>query len=171
MIKYIILLISALIIPGIGNAQIEMDQPEGFAGLLLGLASPTDVDSRFGYGAEVGLSFTNNWSLEGFFLSSGDSEGLVDTQLMHYGVGADYHLNPDRTGFRFGVRIGASTSTVSAPGIADVSDTEFTLGPHAGYDFPLSERFTVGGSAMWFPNLGDGEGSTLYVLGSGKFWF
>ncbi len=154
-------------------AQIETNQGTGFAGLMVGYADPTNLDGRFGYGANVGMIFPNGITGLIYVLSSNGDEQGADVQILHYGVGADYSLSGLFTGplggLHAGLRLGMATIDTDFPGAE--SDEQFTYGPALGYDYKFMPSFSLGGEADLLFSSGDNAVTTLYVLATGKYWF
>lgn len=163
-------LVFALILPLSSQAQTELPQAQGFVGLDVGYADPTNLDGRFGIGADVGLMFPSNWTALGFFRSSTAETDGVENSFMHYGLGSDYIIGLPAGRLSLGGRIGAETRAVSG-GAEDEDSTELAIGPHIGYDYPVNETFSVGADSSLMVSFGDASVSTLYVLGSVKYWF
>lgn len=179
----ILALVLALLPIGVGaHAQTELAQPAGYAGLSLGLAKPTNLQSRLGFGASVGLSFPAGWSGGLFFLNSTGSDSGTDVQLMHYGLEGAYRfaLTPSQepesgfgqamTGLKLGGRLGMATARSTASGTT-VTTNGLTVGPTLAYDFKVAEGFSIGAESSVMYSFGDASYSTLYLLATGKYYF
>lgn len=143
-------------------AQTELPQPVGFASLLLGYSKPHDLDGRLGYGAEIGLRMPNRVTAFGYFLASAAKQNNVDANVSHYGVGGDYKFD-QLMGLRIGARLGmVNESTYSS---------RFSFGPHVAWEYDLAPNLSLGVEPILMIDTGTRSGSTLYVLGTGKFLF
>jgi hypothetical protein len=155
-------------------AQIEKNQGTGFAGLMAGYADPTNMDGRFGFGADIGMIFPNGVTGLIYVLSSTGEEQGVDIQILHYGLGADYSLSGifsgPLAGLHGGIRLGMASVEADGNGVS-ASDSIFTYGPALGYDYTLTPGFSLGGEADLLLSSGDDSVSTLYLLVTGKYWF
>lgn len=156
------------------HAQIEKNQGTGFAGLLAGYADPTNVDGRFGYGAQVGMIFPNGVTGLLYLMNSVASQNSADITLMHYGAGLDYSLSGVLSGplggLHAGVRAGMVSYKVEGAG-ASVTDDSFSYGPALGYDHAITAAFSLGGEADLMISSDSDLQNTLYLLATGKFWF
>lgn len=148
------------------QAQTELPQPGGYAGLLLGYAKPGDFDGTLGYGAEIGLAFTNGLTGFGYFMGAEPEEAGVKATYSHYGVGAEYRFDQWINGLRAGARLGMAS--VDGGG---VSDSAFSVGPHVGRDYRVAENLSVGVEPILMFDMFDESDTTLYVFGTGRFWF
>lgn len=181
--KKLVLLFSLFLsTPLVAQAQTELAQPSGYVGVNIGLASPTNLSSRFGYGANAGLSFPYGLTGGIFFLNSKASDSGTDVQLMHYGFEGAYRFaltaadipepgfGDAKTGLKVGGRIGMATAKTDTSGVS-TTNSSFTVGPMAGYDFAVAPGVSIGVDTSVMFSFGDAKYSTLYVLGSGKYWF
>ena len=151
------------------SAQVEKTNANGYVGVLLGYADPTNMDGRFGYGIDAGLMFTNGLT-GNIFAYSSDGDDVTITQ---YGLGVDYALSNWFEGFlgtlKGGLKIGMSTLDVDVPG-AD-TESDFFFGPSIGMDHMLAQNFSVGAQADLLFTMGDTDYSMLYLWLTGKYWF
>lgn len=163
----------------VAQGQIEKPQPMGYVGLLGGYADPGSLKGRFGYGADVGLKFTNGWTGLLFYQTSKAEEDGIDTAIHQYGIGADYALSERFQGdmgvlgaMKVGLRMGSGTVEATGPGL-DTNESAFTYGLAVGYDHRLERLEGFGLSAelqnLW-SNWDDNE-SVLYLLAGLKYWF
>jgi hypothetical protein len=155
------------------QAQIATPQANGFVGLLAGYVDTTNIDGTFGYGVNAGMMFPNGWNgLVWAFNSTSDVSG-TDVNLFQYGIGVDYSLRGifgDNLGMlRGGMKVGASTVDVDAPGTD--AETDFVFGPTIGGDWMFTETFSLGGEADLLFVTKDGGYSTLYLFATAKYWF
>lgn len=148
------------------QAQTELPQPGGFAGLLLGYAKPGDLDGSLGYGAEIGLAFTNGLTGFGYFMGSEPEEAGVKATYSHYGLGAEYRFDQWINGLRAGARLGMASVDVGG-----ASDSAFSFGPHIGWDYRVAPNLSVGVEPVIMFDMFDDSDTTLYVFGTGRFWF
>ncbi|MGE0526414.1 MAG: hypothetical protein AB7P49_05065, partial [Bdellovibrionales bacterium] len=81
---------------------------DGYVGLMIGMADPTNIEGRMAFGASAGMQFYNNITGSVFYLMSKAEEGSgVDVTLTHFGLGADYDLSEmAMAGLHAGLRAG-----------------------------------------------------------------
>ncbi len=164
------------------QAQTELPQPSGYAGLALGYADPSDLNGRLGYGANIGLKFPYGLGAGLFFLNSAGSENGIDTAISHYGIEAHYGFaffdaekpqpgfGSPAPGLKLGARLGASTFGATGTN-APAGKTSFTAGPSVAYDIEIPYGLTVGADVSAMFTFGERSGSTLYALATTKYWF
>lgn len=167
--KLTLALIASAFLAPLAQAQILLPQDRGYLGLLLGHTTTTDIDGRFGFGAEGGLAFTNGFTGSIYFMSSTGETSGVDMQVLHYGVGLDYSLSRFLNGLFVGARLGMSTAEALNVQAAD-KESAFAGGLALGYDHMINESFSLGAQVQAFSNSWTPSTTSTYFLVSGKFW-
>lgn len=132
-----------------------------YASLNGGYAMPSEsnIGSRPTFGIGFGYGVTENISV-GLFanhssktVTSGPAGATVSTtsKITLWGVDARYNLCSLACGFFGGLKLGMATqsgsATVAIAGVtysAGATGTDFTVGPTLGYNFAVSEMFTLG---------------------------
>ncbi|MES3037764.1 MAG: hypothetical protein V4736_07650 [Bdellovibrionota bacterium] len=144
------------------SAQTMLSQPSGYASLLIGYAKPNGYDNRLGYGTEIGLKMTNGVNGFGYYLASTATERGAQADATHYGVGADYAFE-GLAGLRAGGRLGM----VNRTGLSSA----FSVGPHIAWDYMIAPNLSLGVEPILLFDTGTNSGTSLYVFGTGRFWF
>lgn len=72
-------------------------------------------------------------------------------------------------GFLFGPGWNHTGTTIGGVSTSN-TDSVFYVGPRVGYDYPLSNRVSIGGQANWFLTPSNGAPNILSVLALLKLW-
>lgn len=168
--KHLLIALLLLAAP-FAHAQILLPQDKGFASLLLGYTKTTGVgDGSFAFGAEVGLAMTSGVQGLLFYESSIAKDGPIDTQVLHFGLGADWGIPNVAQGFRLGGRIGLGMAQPSGPGAGD-SLSALTLGPTIGYDHMIGDEMSLGVTAQYLWTTWSTTQTSASAFAVAKYWF
>ncbi|HRO66293.1 MAG TPA: hypothetical protein PL182_01870 [Pseudobdellovibrionaceae bacterium] len=151
------------------QAQIPLPQDRGYVGILAGYTQTSGLSGRFGFGAEGGLQLTNHMKGLLYFQSSTGDKDDIETQVLHYGVGADYAFMESAPGLSAGLRLGMGTAQPSGAG-AGGDQSAFSIGPAVSYDWMIHENISIGGQAQYLWTMWDDTETSSYFFLTGKFW-
>lgn len=118
---------------------------------LSGGSSISSATSNVSYGARVGYHLTTNWELGAAFTTTSNSLNVgpysTTTRTSLLMADFNYHLPDQWDALYFGIRLGLgfNSGSTNDPLFPDgTSSTRFAYGVVGGYDFKVSESFTIG---------------------------
>lgn len=142
---------------GYGMAKINSSD---FSGLAYGV--------NFGYKLlpEITLGFNINTFAESNKVSTID----VTSRSWNYVITGDYNLLMV-PGLHVGGRLGMNALSASVSGASAASDSDFTIGFGAGYDYPVATNITLGAEGNYNIVLNDPSYSVIQFYVPVKFHF
>ena len=150
------------------------DEPMTYLGGLFGVASPSNGDAQFAYGATLGRRLTPDFGIGAYVTTSKQSDTMADNRVSTYGVQGDYYFTGDMDGLVLGVKFGLATLKSTMANGSSVSSTPLSIGPRLGFDYRLVPGFSIGfeGDVLFQGSNKNIDGYTLInMLGAVKLWF
>lgn len=182
MIRFTTLLISVLSVFAIGTSAHA--QSKAYVGGVVGLSVPDadDTSSRPMYGILGGARLDGEFGVGAFYFSSKNDEtiagrpGKFDYDL--YGVEGSYHFEGLSENAYMAARIGLAKVKAGTTATGYKTYTPLAWGFAFGYDYPVTETFTLGGEAGFMSVQGAKKSGgnldgflALQFLAAAKFWF
>jgi Outer membrane protein beta-barrel domain len=157
------------------KGAVNADAGSLYAGGLLGLTFPSGGSDML-FGATLGYKTTPNWGLGLYATYTGSSTeipGLAsqDTSNVIAALEGSYYFQDNMPGLRLGGKAGMLFFSATQTGAADVSDSNFVLGPHVGYDYGLGGGLSVGAEFNILFSTKKGSDAIPNILGAIKYWF
>lgn len=158
-------------------------QAKAYVGAVLGMSVPNadDTSARPMFGIIGGARLDGELGIGGFYLASSKDETINSVEVPFdyslYGMEGSFHLEGVAEGAFLFARVGlAKVESKVAANSVNYSPMVWGLG--AGYDYFISENFSVGGEGSFLSVLKDGDPDgdlksfvMLNFLAAAKFWF
>jgi hypothetical protein len=177
------LLVMMTLLLSLVGTQSAHAQAKGYVGLLVGLSVPDadDTSARPMYGVMGGARLDGEFGLGAFFLTASKEETIdgtkADFNYSLYGLEGSFHFEGVADGAFVAARVGLAKVKQGFPaGSENFSPLVWGIG--FGYDYFLSEKFSLGAEAGFMSVQGESktpndlDGFTmLNFLVAAKMWF
>jgi len=132
-------------------------QDMGNVGALVGWLSPwgnAEVAGRLAYGVDGNYMLNEEMGVGGYLMySTHEKDTAWDTSFMPIGAEFNYYLNSMMPGLYAGANLGMIRTIVEKVNetslLKDASAWNISFGGQTGYDYRITERFAVGGKAVF----------------------
>lgn len=145
----------------------------GYVGGLVGMIKPDleqNTEAKLGFGLRAGAMVGDEYSIGGYLQRWAKSEGGLDMSLTPILFDLNFYMD-GMAGPYFGGRLGFVQESIKL-GTVTVTETETGAGIQGGYNFPMSDAFTLGMEASLIHVFGDPkEYNLLNFMGTATFWF